>query len=68
MYIFLPKSTVGSPETRFFSKKGLSGALKADFFYKSTVSRDESPFFRKKALSAEATELFSDFPGYKRKR
>ena len=38
------------------------------FSEKSIVSRGESPFFRKKALSAEATELFSDFPGYKRKR
>lgn len=68
MYIFLPQSTVGSAESRFFSKKGLSGGMKAFFSEKSTVSRDESPFFRKKALSAEATELFSDFPGYKRKR
>ena len=55
-------------KTDFFQKKAPSAGMKADFFQKSTVSRDESPFFRKKALSAEATELFSDFPGYKRKR
>lgn len=42
MYIFLPKSTVGSAESRFFSKKGLSGGMKAFFSEKSPVSRDEN--------------------------